>query len=43
MFNNLDSDLNAKDKFTYELSSREVDGWPGVVGRGNNNGVPYGE
>jgi hypothetical protein len=35
MFNNLDSDLNAKDKFTCELSACGVDGSVSVVGRGN--------
>jgi hypothetical protein len=34
MFNKLDSDLNANDKFTCELSVCRVDGSPGVVGRG---------
>jgi hypothetical protein len=43
MFNNLDSNSNVKDKFTYELSTRGVDGSPGVVGRGNGGSVPYGE
>jgi hypothetical protein len=42
MFNNLDSDLNAKYKFTYELSTCGVDGSPSVVGQGNGNGGPYG-
>jgi hypothetical protein len=42
MFNNLDSDLNAKYKFTYKLSARGVDRSPDVVGRGNDDGVPYG-
>jgi hypothetical protein len=32
MYNNLDFDLNAQDKFTCELSARRVDGSPGVVG-----------
>jgi hypothetical protein len=32
MFNNLESDLNAKDKFTCELLARGVNGSPGVVG-----------
>jgi hypothetical protein len=32
MFNILDSDLNAKDKFTCEFSVRGIDGSPGVVG-----------
>jgi hypothetical protein len=41
MFNNLDSDLNAKYKFTCELSAPGVDGLPGVVGRGNGDGGPY--
>jgi hypothetical protein len=43
MFNNLNFDLNTKDKFTCELSARGVDGSPDVVGRGNGGGVPYEE
>jgi hypothetical protein len=43
MFNNLNSDLNKKDKFTYELSGHGVDGSPNAVGRGNSGGVPFGE
>jgi hypothetical protein len=43
MFNKLNSDLNTKDNFIYELSTREVNGSPGAVGRGNDDGVPYGE
>jgi hypothetical protein len=42
MFNNLDFDLNAKEKFTWELSVRGVDGSRDVAGRGNVGGVPYG-
>jgi hypothetical protein len=41
MFNNLDSDLNAKYKFTYELLTRGFDGPPGVVGRGKDDCGPY--
>jgi hypothetical protein len=43
MFNNIDSNLNAKDKFTCELSTHGVNVLPGVVGRGNGGGGPYGE
>jgi hypothetical protein len=43
MFNNLDSDLNAKYKFTYKLSTRGVDGSSNVVGRWNGDDGPYGE
>jgi hypothetical protein len=43
MVNNLDFDLRAKDKFTCELSVRGVDGSSGVVGRGNDGGIPYRE
>jgi hypothetical protein len=43
MFNNLNSDLNTKDKFNYELQACGVDGSPGVMGRGNDDGVVYGE
>jgi hypothetical protein len=43
MFNNLNSDLNIKYKFTCELLGHGVDGSPGVVGRGNGGYVPYGE
>jgi hypothetical protein len=43
MFNNLNSDFNKKDKFTYELLVCGVDGSPGVVGCGNGGDVPYGE
>jgi hypothetical protein len=32
MFNNLDSDLNAKERYTCELSTRGVDGSPSLVG-----------
>jgi hypothetical protein len=42
MFNKLDSDLNAKDKFTCEVSTRGVDESSGVVGQGNSGGRPYG-
>jgi hypothetical protein len=43
MFNNLNSNLNKKDKFTCELLRRVVDGSPSAVGRENSGGVPYGE
>jgi hypothetical protein len=43
MFNNLNPELNKKDKFTYELSAHGVDGSPGAVGRGNGGGILYGE
>jgi hypothetical protein len=39
--NNLNSDLNKKDKFTYELLGRDNDGSPGTVGQGNGGGVSY--
>jgi hypothetical protein len=42
MSNNLDSDLNAKDKFIYELSTHGVDGSSSVVGRENGGGILYG-
>jgi hypothetical protein len=47
MFNNRDSGLNTKYivvSVTCELSTYGVDGSPGVVGRGNDNGgyAPYG-
>jgi hypothetical protein len=41
MFNNLNADLNIKDNFTGELSTRGVDGSLGVVGGGNSSGIPY--
>jgi hypothetical protein len=41
--NNLDFDLNVKDKFTCELSTCGIDGSPDVMGRGNDSGVPYEE
>jgi hypothetical protein len=41
MFNNLDYDLNAKYSFTCKLSMCGVDGSPGVVGQGNDDGEPY--
>jgi hypothetical protein len=43
MFNNIDYDMNTKDKFCCELSTHGVDGSPSVVGRGNGGNVPYGE
>jgi hypothetical protein len=43
LFNNLNSELNKKVNFTYELSGREVDGSLGAVGQGNGGGIPYGE
>jgi hypothetical protein len=41
MFNNLDSDLNAKYNFTCEFLKSGDDGSPDVVGRENNGGGPY--
>jgi hypothetical protein len=43
MFNNLNCDLNTKNKFTYELSRHGVDGSPGAVGLGNGSDVLYEE
>jgi hypothetical protein len=43
MFNNLNSNVNTKDKFTYELSGHGVDESLGAVGQGNNGDVLYGE
>jgi hypothetical protein len=40
MFNKLDSDLNAKDKFACELLERGVDGQHSVAGQGNGGGEP---
>jgi hypothetical protein len=41
MFNNPESDFNAKYNFTCKLSTQGVDGSPGVVARGNDSGGPY--